>query len=199
MTAMLRAKIGSAGLLWLLAAGTLCGGYVVITLQYRSAMTATQHRVEYLYRRIGADERHIRALSAALAARRPAEREIDPALLGTSESVQMARLLRLVARTAAALHVRIVSVEPGAAAAAAPRDRVALLPVTIRIEGHFHDVLAFLVALPQREAPLSIDRTDVNAATGATAGKPLVDGTIETTLYRIRRHRMEVQHASGAR
>jgi hypothetical protein len=199
MTAFLRQKAGMPSALWALAACTLCFGYGAVEVHYRAALTAAQDRIAFLYRRIGMDERIIRASADAGAAQYQIDLDIRRRAFAPSEAVELANVLAIVARTGSGAHVQVLSIEPNAAAPpAAPPSPLFLRPVIIRVEGRFRDLLAFLIALPQKTTALAIDRTDLSAAMNAKTEKPLVDATIQATIYELRRD-MEVPHAAEPR
>lgn len=171
------------------AAAVLCaagaGWYVQQHFERRIAQAQTA--VESLYAMTSANERTIQEEERLRAARDAAERDLKRFGAAASLPSATAAVLEAFERQARAHRATVAAVTPAVAAPSMQTTGLLAMPVTVRVRGHFRDLLALLIDMSERTPLVEIRRTQLAPSGKPGSGvEPVLDAAIDVTMYRFR-------------
>ncbi len=181
-------------IVWIIAVGVLLVGYYCVDFRYQRAIGLIGQQTQVLFEKTAANERIV---SQAVRLRLEQQRvDTDMARLSKdqSEAAVTAAFLTSLQRIGNRSHTQILAVEPArsnsslAAAGSIAHDSLVGIPVSIRANGQFGDLLRFVEGLSHLGILLAVSDTQlsVSAGIGTRAQTPALDATIHATLYRIK-------------
>lgn len=191
--------------LWCLAFAFLAAAAYEVIANYEPAIKAVSAASEMLYRQSAVNERTVRQSSLLHALQLSAESDLRKVSPERSLAATTAALLTTLETSAKQHRVRVMSIDP-VAAASPPKDgammdnRLLSNTMTLRIRGHFQNILSFVEDLSRHSTLLKVAHTELALSNAAqSAAEPTLDATVDATLYRLRTNypSKETDDASG--
>lgn len=164
--------------LWVVAAGILIAGYLLINHRYESSIRASLAHSAQLAREIAAERAAIDRTAIYKRLETRARRDLRH-LVQRPQPFATAATLQEVALLARRFGIGINSIATeNRPATAKDKSQPSAVPLVMRLHGTFPSLLSFIQALPRQGTPVAIDDIDLQAQAQLVA-------TVHATLYRI--------------
>lgn len=162
--------------------------YIVLG-RYEPAIASANAVTELLYAKTAANERTVQQSPVLHALENAAQRDLRAISADRSLAAATASLMIALQRSATRFGVRLDSIEPQAAQSdSSPAADTGLLPtpIVLRVRGHFRNIVWFVNDLSRHATPVNVSGTNIALTHAAPGADPLLDATVQATLYRLR-------------
>lgn len=170
--------------LWAAAFAVLIFGSGAWLRPQERRIASVRAQAEGFSRQDAANRRTIARIAVLQREQRRAETELRRSWMSAPRARLVAQFVRAVDREARALRLDIIDVEP--MTSQGPEDsRIAELPVTVRLRGHFREMVWFLQSIARNRLPIHVGGTDLVRTNAIDAGEPDLEATMRLAPFTL--------------
>ncbi len=172
---------------WILAALVLLCGSAIVRSRYENAIAVSYGRSEALSRRIDVNRGILDRSGNLHVLENRAQRDLAKLSLTGSAASSTANLIALLEKSSRSFRTQVVQIQPEFAEANEDAGALESMPVTIRLDGRFRNILAFIADLSRHDTLISVTDTELALSSEHLEnGPPRLDATVHAVLYRLR-------------